>query len=162
MLPGRKADSGIGVLWGPLAWITQHSEPRRANKGMSHWKAMSERLHLWKRQHVPTRIQAGQRGEEQPREERGLASQTVENIPEHLSCLEVFSVLLIACSYQLLLKFSTHTPSLQLAVPLLHWHRKEGDCWQKKSQGLRPVQHRKNILYQTDLCTAGTVFPFYY
>lgn len=112
VLPGRKAGSGVGVLWGPLAWITQHSEPRRVNNGMSHWKEMSEMLNVWKHQYVPTRIQAGQRGEEQPREARGLASHTVENTLEHLNCLEVPNVLLIACSYQLLFKvFHPHSLS---------------------------------------------------
>lgn len=65
-------------------------------------------------------------GEEQPRERgrrqtrttpgspdtgaRGPASQTVENIPEHLSCLEVLSVLLIACSHHLLFEvFHPHS-----------------------------------------------------
>lgn len=41
---------------------------------------------------------------------RGLASRTVENIPEHLSCLEVLSVLLIAYSYHLLFEvFHPHS-----------------------------------------------------
>lgn len=93
-------------------------------------------------------------------EARGLASRTVENIPERLSCLEVLGVLLIACSYHLLFKvfhphsfFATHCSPIALA-------KKGRSLLVEKKVKVFSLFNTQTILDLTDLPIARMFFLF--